>query len=35
MVTTSMELRGALFRSRKTALDSIIQANTGRQQQVC
>ncbi|VIO97231.1 Uncharacterized protein BM_BM14130 [Brugia malayi] len=31
MITTSMTLRGALFRSRKAALESIIRANTGRQ----
>lgn len=32
MMTTSMTLRGALFRSRKdiSALDSIIRANAGK-----
>uniref|UniRef100_A0A1I8EVF5 Uncharacterized protein n=1 Tax=Wuchereria bancrofti TaxID=6293 RepID=A0A1I8EVF5_WUCBA len=31
MITTSMTLRGAMFRSRKAALENIIRANTGRQ----
>lgn len=30
MVITSTAIRGALFRSRKAALESIIRANMGR-----